>query len=120
MTRDPRGRSHGPRALALGLSLLASGCSFRLVRPAPATDDWPNPVLPTSSQVECTDSLAPPIGDTGVTAALGTLTYVERHSGSPAVTYAIGLAAIPFLVSAIYGYIETQHCRHYQSRFNSP
>jgi hypothetical protein len=87
------------------------------MRPAPPASEWPNLVLPSSSQLECTDSLAPPIGDTGVTAALGTIAYLERNSGSPAVTAGIGLAVIPFLISAIYGYVETIQCRRYDSRF---
>jgi hypothetical protein len=114
MPRSPRDRS---RVAALCLAALASGCSFRIMRPAPPASEWPNPVLPSSSQLECTDSFAPPIGDTGVTAALGTIATLERHSGSPAVTAGIGLAAIPFLISAIYGYVEAIQCHRYDARF---
>ena len=117
MTRDPRERSRLRGAVAVGLALLASGCSFRIVRPAPARDEWPNPVLASSSQVGCTDSPAPPIVDTGVAGVLGSIAYIERHSGSPPLTIGIGLAALPFLVSAIYGYIDTAQCRRYERLF---
>jgi hypothetical protein len=46
------------------------------------------------------------------------LTYVERNSGSQIVTLGLAVAAVPFLVSAVYGYVEADRCRRYQGRFN--
>jgi hypothetical protein len=104
---------------ALGLASLAlGGCSFKILRPPPARGDWPDPVTPSSSQARCSITLGPPIVDTTAALTLGTLSYVERNSGSARwFTPAAGLAALPFLASAIYGYWNAGRCRQYQSLF---
>jgi hypothetical protein len=103
-------------AVVFGLGL--GGCSFKVMRPPPARGDWPDPVTPSSSQAKCTRSPAPPVLDTSVALILGTLSYVERDSGSRRwFTPATGAAALPFLASAIYGYWNMGRCRQYQSLF---
>jgi hypothetical protein len=114
--RDRRGP--GPTvALVLTLGLAATGCSFRFIKPAPARDTWPSPVLPESSEERCTDVVGLPVADTIIGTGLGTLTYIERHSGSPTITVGLGLATIPYVASAIYGYIQTSRCDRYKSLF---
>ncbi|HVU50273.1 MAG TPA: hypothetical protein VHL80_06285 [Polyangia bacterium] len=78
-------RRPAPGALALGLalSLGSSGCSFGWVKPPPRHEDWPDPVLPDSSEGRCTVSLGPPVLDTLAFGILGTLGYIERD----AITY---------------------------------
>ena len=94
-----------------------AGCSFKLVRPSPVRADWPEQVTPHSSQAKCTRSPAPPLLDTGVALTFGTLSYIERNSGSSSFTPVAGLAAVPFAASAIYGFWMTSRCRDYQGLF---
>jgi hypothetical protein len=113
-----RGLSRRPRpAAALALALVVSGCSFRLVQPAPPRSEWPDPVLPSSSQVRCTESYLPPAADLTFAAITGTLAYVERDSGAPQVALLLGITSIPLLVSGIYGLVKVSSCRSYQARF---
>lgn len=86
--------------------------------PAPPRREWPDPVVPSSSESRCTDVLALPIADTIVGTSLGTLSYLERHSGSPEITIGLGVGAIPPLVSAVYGYVQTSRCRRYRALFD--
>jgi hypothetical protein len=108
-------------AYCLASTLVLGGCSFvpKLVVPAPPSQDWPDPARPDSysTRDRCTSSLFPPIVDTGMAVSLGTLTYIERNSGFPPTTYALGVAGAGFLVAAIYGYVTTNQCRRYNSRF---
>jgi hypothetical protein len=106
-----------PRAAFLLLAILSSSCSFVIVRPAPPREDWPEPVRPDSSEDKCTDSIAPPVADLVFSSILGSLTYIERNSGSPALTIGIGIAAVPPLVSSIWGFAKTAQCRRYKARF---
>jgi len=73
----------GALALGLALSVASSGCSFIIMRPPPRHEDWPDPVLPDSSETRCTATLGPPVIDTIAVGMLGTLAYVERD----AITY---------------------------------
>jgi hypothetical protein len=115
--RGPR-RGLGPtRALALALVLALGGCSFRLIHPAPPHAEWPDPVVAESSERACTDLVGLPIIDTVVAGSLGTLAYVERDAGSHTITLGLGLASIPFVASAIYGYVQTARCHRYKSIF---
>jgi len=114
MIRAPRALR---RAAIVLVALAASGCSFRLVHPAPVRADWPAQVTAHDSEVACTSTPAPPIADAGLFAAGAALTYIERTSGSPPFTVGIALASLPFLASAIYGTVQVSRCRQYQSIF---
>jgi hypothetical protein len=82
--RTPARRpARGALALGLALSLASSGCSFMIMKPPPRHEDWPNPVLPDSSESRCTASLGPPVLDTVALGMLGTLGFIERN----AITY---------------------------------
>jgi hypothetical protein len=153
MTSRARERTR-PRArlavlLALALAPGSGACSFYKVRPPPPASDWPNPVVPSSSQERCVESLGPPIVDTIIGATFGTIAFLERNAvtfvpafnadGTPklegppgrqvqvdeavpdslsrGIAVGFGIAAIPYLASAIYGYIETSRCRRYDSLF---
>ncbi|HVR00548.1 MAG TPA: hypothetical protein VMT47_00325 [Polyangia bacterium] len=103
--------------VAAFFALLVGGCSFQVVKPAPPPSTWPDPVRADSSEHPCTDSIGLPVVDTIIGGSLGTLTYIERDAGSRLITIGIGIATVPYLASAIYGYIQTARCRHYKSRF---
>jgi len=103
--------------VAAFVALLVGGCSFQVVKPAPPPSTWPDPVRADSSEHPCTDSIGLPVVDTIIGGSLGTLTYIERDAGSRLITIGIGIATVPYLASAIYGYIQTARCRHYKSRF---
>jgi hypothetical protein len=82
--RTPARRpTRGALAVGLALSVASSGCSFAIMRPPPRHEDWPNPVLPDSSEAKCTASLGPPVVDSLAFGLTGTLAYVERN----AITY---------------------------------
>jgi hypothetical protein len=119
MTRDRPTARRAPRALVACAALLAlePACSFRYNYPAPARATWPNPVVPESSQERCTSSYGPAVVDTVLGGGLAGIAYVERGSGSHTITILLGLASIPFLVSAVYGYVQTPRCRDYQALF---
>ena len=117
---SPEHARRAPRRKVIGaafLALLVGGCSFRVVKPAPPPSTWPDPVRADSSEQACTDSIGLPVVDTIIGGSLGTLTYIERDAGSRLITIGIGVATVPYLASAIYGYIQTARCRHYKSRF---
>ena len=117
--REGRPRVSIAMAVALGLATLpTTGCSFRLMRPAPPPSTWPDPVVPSSSEEKCTETEGPPVADTVLVGGLGTLTYLERNAGSQTVTLGLAVVAVPFLVSAIYGYVEASRCHRYHARFN--
>jgi len=113
--RAPRRKVAG----AVVFSVLVGGCSFRIVKPPPAPSTWPDPVSADSSEQRCTETIGLPIVDTVIGGSLGTLTYIERDAGSRLITIGIGVATVPYLASAIYGYIQTARCRHYKSRFRA-
>lgn len=113
--RPARAR-HRPVAI-WALALIVSGCSFRLVRPPPPRDQWPNPVLPSSSQDPCTDTYMPAIADFTFGALFGSLAYVERNSGAPQLALAMGIGSLPLLASGIYGLVKITSCRNYKARF---
>jgi hypothetical protein len=68
--------------------------------------------------MRCTASFGPPIVDTVAAGGLGTLGYIERNSGSSTLALIIGLSAIPYLASAMYGYVNSARCHSYQSLFH--
>jgi hypothetical protein len=109
----------------LGIVLATSGCSFKFLHPAPPSREWPDPVTPNSSEERCTVAPGVPIVDTLVGASTATLGYLERNSGGARITPGLGittlaftLVAIPFLESALYGYVETSRCRRYHAVFH--
>jgi hypothetical protein len=75
-------RSAGRLAVALALALAtgAGGCSFQWMRTAPRRADWPDPVVPSSSQQRCSDVIGLPIADTVVSVTMGTIGFLERNS----------------------------------------
>jgi hypothetical protein len=125
--RSARQPSHARTATALLLAGLATGgCSFALVRPAPAPVDWPYPVTEHSSQQKCTSSLAPPNADLGAALGLGGLAfaYAARNGADQDPTTRwftpiVGASALPFIASAVYGYFQIGRCRSYQHHFTN-
>jgi hypothetical protein len=113
----PRLASAGPVVACL-LALACTGCSLRLLRPAPPRSEWPDPVLPSSSEEPCTESAVPVAADAVFGTIFGGLGYVERNSGSPEIAFAIGTLAVPVLVSAIYGAVTVSRCHTYKARFH--
>jgi hypothetical protein len=141
MTPRARERTR-PRArlaalLALSLAPGSGACSFYKVRPPPPPSEWPEPVLPSSSEEKCTATIGPPIADTVIGVTFGTIAYIERNATkfeydykttppvlvptadnfSRGIALTFGIAAVPYLASAIWGYVETSRCRRYQSLF---
>jgi hypothetical protein len=104
------------------LALTSGGCSLKFVKPPPPPAEWPDPVTSDSSQVGCTDAVALPVADTIAAIAFGTIGFLERHSDPTSRVIAVGLdiTAIPFFVSAVYGYVETPRCHHYDKLFEQP
>jgi hypothetical protein len=118
--RQRRRRRRGPGLvpiLPVALALALGGCSFQLIHPAPPRAEWPDPVVASSSQTRCTDLVGLPIMDTLVTGSLGTIAYIERNAGSHTITVGLSLAVLPYLASAIYGYVQTSRCHRYKSIF---
>ena len=105
-------------AIAVAVALASSGCSFRLVRPAPPRSEWPDPALAGSSEERCTDSPLPPIADATFAAIFGSLGYIERNSGAPEIAFGIGIAAVPMLISAVYGTVMVSRCRAYKTHLH--
>jgi hypothetical protein len=104
--------------VALGLTIAmttTTGCSFRLVRPAPPREDWPARGSGNTSEVRCTATLAPPVVDFTLAAGVATLGYVERNSGTSTAALGLALLSLPFLASSIYGTYNITKCRRYQS-----
>jgi hypothetical protein len=118
--RRRRSRRRGPGlapSLTVALTLALGGCSFQFIHPAPPHVEWPDPVVAESSQVRCTELVGLPIMDTVISGSLGTIAYIERNAGSRTITVGLSLATLPFLVSAIYGYVQTSRCHRYKSIF---
>ena len=129
--RPPRCPQAG-LAVALILALGAGGCSFHWVKPAPPRDEWPNPESSGWSEERCTTSVGPPVADTVVGVALGTLAFIERNSvsysvqdmryepdvPSRAIAGVLGIGGLVALASAVYGYVQTTRCDHYQSHLH--
>lgn len=85
--------------------LVVSGCSWALVEPPLRYDSGARPLT-------CTTAWAPPIADTVLaTALVGGATASVIADLSPAVLIATALAAIPYGVSAWYGYPRVDRCR---------
>ena len=115
------GRAVAPKlalAVAVAVTLASSGCSFRLVRPAPPRSEWPDPVLPSSSEERCTESPLPVVADATMGTISGGLGFIERNSGSPEIAIVLGVAAVPLLISAVYGAVTVSRCRSYKTRFH--
>jgi hypothetical protein len=108
------------RQATLLLALTSTGCSLKFVRPAPPRADWPSPVTSDSSQEGCTDLTALPVADTIAAVGFGTIGFLERNSGSRPIAVGLDLTAIPFLVSAGYGYFHTVRCHRYEEIFQQP
>jgi hypothetical protein len=102
------------------LALTCGGCSFKILHPAPPRKVWPDPVLPSSSEERCTESVLPPIADATAGTIFGSVGYIERNSGAPEVAFVVGSMAVPFLISAIYGAVTVSRCRTYKARFYDP
>jgi hypothetical protein len=86
--------------------------------PARATRrEWPAQVTPSTSEDRCTESALPVAADLVFGTIFGSLSYVERNSGSPQVAFGIGVAAVPLLISAVYGAVTVSRCRSYKSLF---
>jgi hypothetical protein len=115
MLRSTPRRSRFAPAVALALVVTLGGCSFRIVRPAPAREDWPARGSGQASEVRCTSSPAPPLVDLGMGLGLGTLGYFERESGTKALALGVALLSLPFFASSIYGAYNVNKCRRYQS-----
>jgi hypothetical protein len=111
------GSASGLRALACLLVLTCTGCSFRILRPAPPRSDWPEPVLPSSSEERCTNSLLPVVADATAGTIMASVGYIERNSGAPEVAFTVGALAIPFLISSLYGAVTVTRCRAYKAHF---
>jgi hypothetical protein len=107
-------------ACLLALAVASSGCSFRLLRPAPPRREWPEQVTASTSEEPCTVSPVPVAADLIFGSILGTLSYIERNSGSPKIAFGIGVAAVPMLISGVYGAVTVSRCRSYKSRFIDP
>jgi hypothetical protein len=108
------------RACALLLALSSAGCSLKFVRQPPPRSDWPNPVTTDTSQQQCTEVTALPVADTLAAVGFGTIGYLERHSGSKSIALIFDVTTIPFLVSAVYGYVYTVQCHRYDRLFDQP
>jgi hypothetical protein len=106
------------RACALLLALTSAGCSLKFVRPPPPRSEWPNPVTADSSQAGCSDVIALPVADTLTAVGVGTIGYLERNSGSRSLALIFDVTTIPFLVSAVYGYVYTVQCHRYDKLFD--
>ena len=118
--RQRQRRRRGPGlvpSLTVALALALGGCSFQFIHPAPPHVEWPDPVVAESSQVRCTELVGLPIMDTVISGSLGTIAYIERNAGSHTITVGLSLATLPFLASAIYGYVQTSRCHRYKSIF---
>jgi hypothetical protein len=113
--RDRRRR----RALGCGLALLAAsgGCSFKIIKPPPPASEWPSPSVPSTSERACTNIIGIPILDTIVASGLGVIAYRERVFDQTSNEVLLAAGALPFLASAIYGYVETARCSRYQASF---
>lgn len=107
------------RAILAAALASGAGCSFAKMHPAPPRATWPNPVTPNSSESRCTPSFGPPIVDTVAGLTFGTIGYFERNSGSPQIALIFGVSAIPYLASAVYGYINADRCHRYQAIFHA-
>lgn len=94
--------------------LVAGGCSWALVEPPPRYDSGARPLA-------CTTSWAPPVADTVLATALagGAVTSVVAEL-SPAVLIATVLAAVPYGVSAWYGYPRVDRCRRLGAQRRAP
>jgi hypothetical protein len=101
--------------LALSLLLATSGCSFRLVRPAPPREEWPARGSGNASEVPCTASYAPPAVDLVLASASGTVGFIERNSGTSTAALGFMILSLPFLASSIYGAYHVTGCRRYQN-----
>ena len=101
-------------ALVVASTLLANGCSFALLEAAPDQG------YSRRSQVTCTESYALPVVDTAIAAAAAggaAASFAKEPSddGVSKVPYTLAgvaavVAAVPFLMSAVYGYVEVADC----------
>jgi hypothetical protein len=111
----------GRRALALTLLATAiGGCSFKVVIPPPPPSEWPTTPRHGSPEARCTPSLFPPAVDTGAALVLGGLTVLERNAVSTPTPIILGIATIPIIAAAVYGYVVTAECRRYLRLFDQP
>jgi hypothetical protein len=109
------------RALVLAcLATAIGGCSFKLVVPPPQPSEWPPSPRRGSPEARCTSSPFPPLVDTSAAVVLGGLAILERDAQSRATPIVLGIATIPVIAGAIYGYIVTAECRHYQALYDAP
>ena len=108
-------RRSGPAAVG-ALTLCASGCSFALIERAPDQG------YVRAAHVRCTRSYGLPVVDTAIAGAL-TAGAVSSFSTEPSddgankiVPTMVGvgavIAAVPFLLSAAYGYVAVANCNH--------
>jgi hypothetical protein len=109
-----------PLLLLLPLPLAAGACSFRLATPPPPPSEWPRAGHTDVQRERCTSSLVPPIVDTVATGAVATAAILERDVHVSWVPITLGVAALGPAISAVYGYIVTAECRHYERQFEAP
>jgi len=111
---------------ALGLFIQSTGCSFAFVENAPPQAEWPRDATSLETRSPCTESTKPAFTDGAIAAGLAGLSamawLVSRHPGPDSegdiperfLTAAMLVAAVPFLISAIYGFMEIDRCREYR------
>jgi hypothetical protein len=102
------------------LATVIGGCSFRFAMPPPPPSEWPPTPKRGSPEARCTSSVFPPVVDTSAAALLVSLAILERNAQSRPTPFVLGIAAIPVLAGAIYGYVVTAECRRYQKMFEAP
>jgi hypothetical protein len=110
------------RALLLPvlLSLAAGACSFRFAVPPPPPSEWPRAGHTDVQRERCTASVVPPVLDTAATGALATAAILERDVRASWVPITLGVVALAPAISAVYGYIVSAECRHYERQFEAP
>jgi hypothetical protein len=102
------------RAVLVASTLCASGCSFALI------ESVPDEGYARGAQVTCTREYGLPVADTVLT-AVGAGSAVGAFAGEPSddgvsktpytlLGVATVIAAVPFLLSAVYGYLEVADC----------
>jgi hypothetical protein len=101
-------------AVLVASTLFANGCSVALIERAPDAG------YARGARVKCTRSYGLPIVDTGFTAgsaavAVALFSKDPGDDGVADIPYTLGgvvavVAALPFLLSAAYGYVEVADC----------
>jgi hypothetical protein len=101
------------------LALAAGACSLRFATPPPPPSEWPRAGHTDVQRERCTASVVPPLVDTAATGALATAALLDRDVHATWVPIVLGVAALGPAISAVYGYIVTAECRHYERQFET-